>query len=116
MAAQGLRAAALITLLVTGNAALALAQETPLELARLSGPITLDGKPDEPAWEQVRPFPLTMYTPVFRGQPTQRTEIRVAYDSENLYVAGRFYSRIQGLESRLSLLTGVIRIATGSRS
>ena len=91
MAAQGLRAAALITLLVTGNAALALAQETPLELARLSGPITLDGKPDEPAWEQVRPFPLTMYTPVFRGQPTQRTEIRVAYDSENLYVAGRFY-------------------------
>ena len=91
MAAERMAATALITLLVTGTATRAHAQEAPLQLTRLSGPITLDGKPDEPAWEQVPPLPLTMYTPVFRGQPTQRTEIRVAYDSENLYVAGRFY-------------------------
>ena len=91
MAADRLAATALITLLVTGATSLAHAQDAPLELTRLSGPITLDGKPDEPAWEQIAPLPLTMYTPVFRGQPTQRTEIRVAYDSENLYVAGRFY-------------------------
>ena len=32
-----------------------------------------------------------MYTPVFRGTPTQRTEIRVAYDDEYFYAAGWFY-------------------------
>jgi hypothetical protein len=69
----------------------AAAQDRPLELSRLSAPIALDGVPDDPAWEQVAPLPLTMYSPVFRGQPTQRTEIRVAYDDENLYVAARCY-------------------------
>ncbi|MEO5894276.1 MAG: carbohydrate binding family 9 domain-containing protein [Vicinamibacterales bacterium] len=91
MAADRLQALALVTLLVTAPASSAAAQEAPLELTRLSGPIVLDGKLDEPAWEQVPSLPLTMYTPVFRGQPTQRTEIRVAYDSDNLYVGGRFY-------------------------
>lgn len=67
------------------------AQEAPLELTRLPGPITIDGRPDEPAWQQVPALPLTMYTPVFRGTPTQRTEIRVAYDDEFFYVAGWFY-------------------------
>src|SRR5215207_3089066 len=91
MAAERLGAAALVTLLITSVPSSTGAQEAPLELTRLSGPITLDGRPDETAWEQVPTLPLTMYNPVFRGQPTQRTEIRVAYDNENLYVAGRFY-------------------------
>jgi hypothetical protein len=69
----------------------AAAQETPLELTRLTGPITIDGRPDEAAWQQVPALPLTMYTPVFRGTPTQRTEIRVAYDDEFFYAAGWFY-------------------------
>jgi hypothetical protein len=64
---------------------------TPLELSRLTGPITIDGIPDEPSWQGVPALPLTLYTPVFRGTPTQRTEIRVAYDDEFLYAAGWFY-------------------------
>ena len=67
------------------------AQETPLELTRLASPITVDGRPDEPAWREVPPLPLTMYAPVFRGTPTQRSEIRVAYDDEAFYAAGWFY-------------------------
>lgn len=67
------------------------AAEGQMELARLSGPITVDGRPDEPAWQQVPPLPLTMYAPVFKGAPTQRTEIRVAYDDEHFYAAGWFY-------------------------
>ncbi|MFN2566345.1 MAG: DUF5916 domain-containing protein [Gemmatimonadaceae bacterium] len=63
----------------------------PLELSRLTLPVNLDGVPDEPAWRQVPPLPLTMYAPVFRGTPTQRTEIRVAYDDEFFYAAGWFY-------------------------
>jgi len=88
----------------TGSFALALAVvlapraagQAPLELQRLSGPIVLDGAPNEPAWQAVAPLPLTLHLPVFRGEPTQRTEIRVAYDDENLYVAGWFYDSGSG--------------------
>src|SRR5215213_6080997 len=34
----------------------AAAQEAPMELQRLSAPITVDGRLDEPAWQQVRPL------------------------------------------------------------
>ena len=61
------------------------------ELTRLPAPITVDGRLDEAAWQQIPALPLTMYTPVFAGTPTQRTEIRVAYDDEYFYAAGWFY-------------------------
>lgn len=61
------------------------AQE-PVRITRLPSPVTLDGVLDDAAWQSIPPLPLTMYTPVFRGTPTQRTEIRVAYDDENLYI------------------------------
>jgi hypothetical protein len=67
------------------------AAQEPLPLQRLSGPIVIDGVPDEVAWREVAPLPLTLHLPVFGGTPTQRTEIRVAYDDENLYAAGWFY-------------------------
>ena len=64
---------------------------SPLELTRLPSAVTIDGVLDEPAWRAIPALPLTMYTPVFRGTPTQRTEIRVAYDDEFFYAAGWFY-------------------------
>ena len=66
-------------------------QEQPLELTRIASPVTIDGTPDEEAWRSVPPLPLTMHAPVFRGEPTQRSEIRVAYDDEFFYAAGWFY-------------------------
>jgi hypothetical protein len=63
----------------------------PLALQRLPGPVRIDGRPDEVAWEAVTPLPLTMYAPTYRGRPSQRTVIRVAYDDEALYAAGWFY-------------------------
>ena len=83
----------LVTLLVTegANARAQETRETPLVLTRLSAPITLDGTPDEEAWQQIAALPVTMYLPVFRGTPTQRTEMRVAYDDEYFYAAGWFY-------------------------
>lgn len=71
--------------------ALAQTGEAPLRLTRLSGPIHLDGRLDEPAWESVAPLPLAMYTPTFGGPLTERTELRVAYDDRFLYVGGRMY-------------------------
>src|SRR5687768_11584785 len=71
-----------------------LSAQTPtaaVPLTRLNGAVSIDGMPDEPAWREIAPLPLTMYAPVFRGAPTQRTEIRVAYDDEYFYAAGWFY-------------------------
>ena len=68
-----------------------MAQQAPLELHRLDGPIEMDGVPDEPAWAAIPALPLTLYAPTFGGVPTQRSEIRVAYDDEHFYAAGWFY-------------------------
>jgi len=46
---------------------------------------------DDAAWGDVPMLPLTMYVPVFRGTPTQRSELRVAYDDDALYFGGWFY-------------------------
>ena len=86
------RAAAALVLALAAVPPAARAQAAPpLTLERLSGPVRVDGVLDEPAWAGLAPLPLTLYTPVFRGEPTQRSEIRVAYDDHALYVAGWFY-------------------------
>jgi hypothetical protein len=60
-------------------------------LQRLPQPIVFNGMPDDAAWQQITPLPLTMYQPVHRGEMTERSVIRVAYDDEYLYVAGELY-------------------------
>lgn len=60
-------------------------------IPRLDGEVALDGISDEPAWEAIEPLPMVMYQPVFQGEPTEATEVRMAYTSDYLYVAGRFY-------------------------
>ncbi len=65
------------------------AQDT-LRLTRLSDPI-VDGHVNEPAWEDGPVLPLTQLMPQYRGALTERTEIRVAYDDEHIYVSGRMY-------------------------
>jgi len=77
----------LLFLLVTGAAQ----AQVPTSLSRLAGPIDLDGMPDEAAWQAIEPLPLQMYEPVSGGQMTERTEIRVAYDNDFIYVGGRMY-------------------------
>jgi hypothetical protein len=66
------------------------AQE-PLVIPRLSGPVALDGRPDEPAWEGALALPMTMHTPTFGGAPSERTEVLVGHDGSALYLACRLY-------------------------
>ncbi len=66
-------------------------RETAFVLPRLIAPIVLDGPSDEAAWEAIAPLPMTMFEPLFGGQKTERTEIRIAYDDHYVYVAGRLY-------------------------
>ncbi len=67
------------------------ANDVIVELPRISGSIQLDGFSNEPVWQQIKPLPMTVYQPVFQGTPTEKTEIRIAYDDNYLYVSGRLY-------------------------
>ncbi|HXI21500.1 MAG TPA: DUF5916 domain-containing protein, partial [Gemmatimonadales bacterium] len=60
-------------------------------IPRLTGPITLDGRVDEPAWQAVPVLPLTTYLPVAGRHPTDSSEVRLAYDDDFLYASARFY-------------------------
>ena len=62
-----------------------------LVLSRISGPIEIDGILDEAAWQGLKPFELTAYEPVFEGDMTEQTQIRIGYDDRFLYVAGHLF-------------------------
>lgn len=65
-----------------------------IDLPRLSEPVRVDGVMSDAAWARIEPLPLTMYRPTYRGTPSERTEIRVAYDDQYLYAgAWMFDSR-----------------------
>lgn len=61
-------------------------------IPRIQGLISLDGVIDEPAWQAIEPLALVMQTPRYGEPPSERTEVRIAYDEEYLYVAGRLYA------------------------
>jgi len=66
-------------------------KKTPMDIQRIESHITIDGIPNEPAWEEIRPFPMTVYQPVYGGEMSNPTVIKVAYDDEYLYVSGQLY-------------------------
>lgn len=75
--------------LFPSHAASAITQEpksTPIVLPRLEGPILLDGMPDEPGWDEVEPLSMVQHLPDFGQQPSECTQIRVAYDDDFIYV------------------------------
>jgi len=55
---------------------------------RLTGPIELDGRVDETAWLAIEPLPVVAQTPTFGGEPSEATDIRIAYDDQYLYISG----------------------------
>ena len=71
-----------------------------LTVHRIDSPVTLDGMSDEAAWEGIEPLPAVMQVPHFGIEPSERTEILLAYDDEYLYVAGRLYdSQPDGIQA-----------------
>ncbi len=59
----------------------------------VQGSISLDGLSNEEAWEDIIPFNPVMQRPVFGEEPSEKTEILLAYEDDYLYVAGRLYDK-----------------------
>ena len=60
--------------------------------------IDMDGRLDEEAWAQA--IPITDFTqrePVEGGVPSERTEIRVVYDEDALYIGAMLYDDPEGI-------------------
>ncbi len=55
-------------------------------LPRLQGEIQVDGRSDDPAWQAVAPLPMAVYLPAYGARPTERTEARIGYDADAIYV------------------------------
>jgi hypothetical protein len=59
---------------------------------RATGPIQIDGRPDEAAWLAAPAITdFTQIEPNDGAPATQRTEVRILYDDDNLYVAAWLY-------------------------
>jgi hypothetical protein len=59
---------------------------------RLQGEILFDGVPDEPAWLLCDPFPMVTHRPVFGNEPSERTDIRLLFDDEYIYIGAFLYT------------------------
>jgi len=60
---------------------------------RLAGPVTLDGRVDEPAWQAVPVLAATQMWPTEGATPSERTEFRVAYDDDYVWFSCRNFDR-----------------------
>ena len=73
--------------------------------ARREGPITIDGRLDEPAWAAATPITTFQQVQPLEGPPaTQRTEVRILYDDEAIYIGARMYDSLgrRGVRTRLA--------------
>ncbi len=82
--ARAAKVAAGIALMLLAPSARAQQPATPL--TRLAGPIVVDGRSDDAAWQSVPPLRLAVHLPTYGSEPTERTVARVAYDDDALYV------------------------------
>ncbi len=59
--------------------------------------LVLDGVLNDALWERVTPISdFTALEPVEGGEPSERTEVRVAFDADNLYIAVRLFDSDPG--------------------
>jgi len=73
-----------------------ISREAVWPLPRLKGEIRVDGRSDEPAWQAVPTLPLAVYLPTYGTAPSERTDARIAYDADAIYVMVDAWERHPG--------------------
>jgi len=67
------------------------ANSTPVMVQRVIDQIEFDGVVNEDAWDNIEALTLTTQTPVFGAEASEKTEIKLAYDLDYLYMSGKMY-------------------------
>jgi len=68
-----------------------------VDIFKISGPIKIDGRLDEPEWEEAKK--ITSFVQQFpdEGEPAvQQTEVKIMYDKEFLYIGARLHDTTEG--------------------
>jgi hypothetical protein len=76
-----------------------------LQAIERTAPIVVDGRLDEAIWQTAQPATGFTQQDPHEGQPaSQRTEVRIAYDAEALYIGARMYDSLgaRGVQSQLT--------------
>ncbi|MBA7565410.1 hypothetical protein ES708_07093 [subsurface metagenome] len=78
----------LVLLIISGFTSRVYAQNgKTVTAARISAPVKLDGFLSDSVWESVKPITDFTQRELSEGNPpTEKTEVRIAYDEENLYI------------------------------
>lgn len=61
------------------------------KIVKITDKVVIDGVVNEPFWETIEPLHSTQKVPNAGDEPTQKTEIRIAYDEKYLYLSGRLF-------------------------
>lgn len=78
----------LVAMLLSAN--MAQSQDI-LPIPKMQGEFRFDGQVDDTCWDSVPLLPMTMHTPVFGNQPTEKSEVMVCYDNSFIYVGARLF-------------------------
>ena len=62
----------------------------------IAGQVILDGKLDEAVWNEASVFPLIVHSPNFGAEPSERSEVMIAYNQEFLWIGARLFSKDPG--------------------
>ena len=61
------------------------------KVVKITDKVVIDGLVDEPFWDTIEPLHSTQKVPNAGDEPTQKTEVRLAYDEKYLYLSGRLF-------------------------
>jgi hypothetical protein len=73
-----------LALLITLN----LVAQEPLKIQRIDQEPVFDGIPDEAFWKDIPSVPFVQHSPNFGKEPSEHTEVRIAYDDQFIWVSG----------------------------
>ena len=86
------KAAFLFFSLFLSSALLTLATgQEPVKVKRLTSPVDFDGYPYEAAWNDIPYFEMTQNRPNFGVEPSERSEVMIAYDDQYLWIGARLF-------------------------
>jgi len=64
-----------------------------VKIKRITGSVEFDGIPGEIAWQTLDLFALTMHKPNYGTQPSEKSDVRIGYDNEFLWVGASLYMK-----------------------
>jgi hypothetical protein len=67
-----------------------ISQET-VKIKRITNPIDFDGIPNDTTWKTLDLFTMTMHKPNYGDRPSEKSEVRIGYDNEFLWIGASLY-------------------------